>query len=862
MEAIDIDHYDAKESDDEFGYGRKIRRTELSTEEAKKYTAELEKLLVSGRADDVVAMWKREEENREHIMKLAFEFLSMENALKLRDVLGKQVVDNQVMNSVELRLRYQRQQEYMDCVEQGVLVPAPRPGYLIDVFEADGSSSGIFVKEKVDQSEREHDYYEDHNQRYNRVIIPSLPMYKLVLDVYSNYTLANIKWRAADGQSRILVAGGSVSSCLLPLPANMLQMYAARLAAQRAIRHLPKYVRMLIMHQVDKDGFVPAIAAKYSKDSFAASDIDLFIVGRTLKAAQERAFLLVDEITAPMAKDDYRIVRTDLSITILCTYPTRPIQIITKVVRDEEDLLLFFDMDSACFAYDGQMVRTLPRGVRAFNRCINLVGPRAWVGSSFRYVKYQDRGFNPLCFEVCKHIPRCDVVLDYSNESDDDSFYKANQALPYGPNVTMDEADQILAESDDWTVIDRDQLENELNVAWKFARDLRKRKMTSICYQCGVTVDWEDRASTDEWRICMCNDCRSVNEKHWTVWDKVDVNQQGLIALVTGGRIKIGFQCAIRLLRSGYRVIVTTRFPQSAAAVYNALPDADEWRDRLDIYGIDFRHLPSVSTFIEHVKKTYPRLDILINNAAQTIRRPRAYYHSLITQEQTLSLSNLVKSIGSNPSSPSLTDSSSQLVKIQDMSSSTMAVLLPEDQATRDDKLFPVGQVDEHGEQLDLRRETSWVAPIEAISPVEMMEVQIINSTIPFMLISQLEPMMSGRRELSAIVNVTSPEGSMRRSEESGLHIHTNMAKASLNMLSKSLGDKFTGKNIYICSVDPGWSTTMQPTTPSKVIKEAPLSDQDGAARVLHPVHDMVHLANNTPHLGGVLFQNYKVVSW
>ncbi len=40
----------------------------------------------------------------------------------------------------------------------------------------------------------------------------------------------------------------------------------------------------------------------------------------------------------------------------------------------------------------------------------------------------------------------------------------------------------------------------------------------------------------------------------------------GRVAIVTGARVKIGYQAAILLLRAGARVIVTTRFPHDAAA--------------------------------------------------------------------------------------------------------------------------------------------------------------------------------------------------------------------------------------------------------------------------------------------------------
>ena len=109
---------------------------------------------------------------------------------------------------------------------------------------------------------------------------------------------------------------------------------------------------------------------------------------------------------------------------------------------------------------------------------------------------------------------------------------------------------------------------------------------------------------------------------------------EGRVALITGARIKIGFQAALMMLRAGARVIVTTRFPRDAASRYAREPDFEAWKNRLEVHGLDLRHSPSVELFARYVDTTHDRLDILINNAAQTVRRPPGFYAHMLDLEQ------------------------------------------------------------------------------------------------------------------------------------------------------------------------------------------------------------------------------------
>src|SRR6266404_5761468 len=111
-------------------------------------------------------------------------------------------------------------------------------------------------------------------------------------------------------------------------------------------------------------------------------------------------------------------------------------------------------------------------------------------------------------------------------------------------------------------------------------------------------------------------------------------NLSGRVALLTGGRVKIGYQAGIKLLRAGARLIVTTRFPRDSAARYAREPDFGDWGHRLEIYGLDLRHTPSVEAFCDELLATRDRLDFIVNNACQTVRRPPEFYEHMMEGER------------------------------------------------------------------------------------------------------------------------------------------------------------------------------------------------------------------------------------
>jgi NAD(P)-dependent dehydrogenase (short-subunit alcohol dehydrogenase family) len=316
----------------------------------------------------------------------------------------------------------------------------------------------------------------------------------------------------------------------------------------------------------------------------------------------------------------------------------------------------------------------------------------------------------------------------------------------------------------------------------------------------------------------MCGGCAESN----TARRHARCDLTGRRALVTGGRIKIGFETALKLLRDGADVIVTTRFPSDAARRYEQLPDAAGWRHRLHIHGADFLDLPGVVGLADAVTARWDHLDILVNNAAQTIQRPPSYYRELAAAEGRPAL----------PASPT-------------------------------DLFFPAGALDETGEPLDLRPVNSWLLRVHQVTPREWMEVQVINAFVPFLLIARLRASLAASPFADRyVVNVSAMEGSFSRANKTAGHPHTNMAKAGLNMLTRTIAEDFAADGIHVTSVDTGWVTDERPHATREALHgkgfRVPLDVVDGAARVYDPIVRGVH--GDPVH--GVFLKDYRVVQW
>jgi NAD(P)-dependent dehydrogenase (short-subunit alcohol dehydrogenase family) len=330
----------------------------------------------------------------------------------------------------------------------------------------------------------------------------------------------------------------------------------------------------------------------------------------------------------------------------------------------------------------------------------------------------------------------------------------------------------------------------------------------------------------------------------------------GRVALVTGGRVKIGFQTVLRLLRDGARVIVTTRFPHAAARRFHAEADAAAWIDRLHVYGLDLRNIPAVEAFAHHLLDTEPSLDIVIHNAAQTIRRPRGFYQDLVTQEQcppeTLALEARRLVHQAAPYQLALAES----VALR-------PAVLPGLMDSTD--ILPADALEDNEERADSRTSNSWLLRLDEVSAPEMLEVQLVNSVAPFLLNSRLKPLlMRSPFARRFIVNVSAMEGQFQR-HKTVFHPHTNMAKAALNMMTRTSGEDYARDGIYMNSVDTGWVTDENPT-PKRSRKQEekgffpPLDIYDGMARIYHPIAQYVQSQEEPPF--GKFLKDYVSCPW
>lgn len=378
----------------------------------------------------------------------------------------------------------------------------------------------------------------------------------------------------------------------------------------------------------------------------------------------------------------------------------------------------------------------------------------------------------------------------------------------------------------------------------------------------------------------MCTECGDFN--YAKRFQTADVN--GQVAVITGSRLKIGYHITLMLLRGGATVIATTRFPVDSATRFSKEEDFKEWKDRLHIHGLDLRHIPSVEIFCNYIENKYDRLDILINNAAQTVRRPAGFYAHLMANEE--------KPIDKLPQNVQdlLSDHTACLGELKSFStaaSSTKNMPVtwhgPEpgiglrasaklsqipysfDNTLVAQEIFPEGKLDSDLQQVDLRKTNSWRLKLGAIETTEMIEVQLVNSVAPFVLCNRLAELMkkenTGQKH---IINVSAMEGKFHRFFKESRHPHTNMAKAALNMLTHTAAGELAKDGIYMNAVDTGWVTDEDPAELAKRKRDLhdfqpPLDIVDGAARVMDPLLDGI---NTGKHWCGKFLKDYRPIDW
>lgn len=404
------------------------------------------------------------------------------------------------------------------------------------------------------------------------------------------------------------------------------------------------------------------------------------------------------------------------------------------------------------------------------------------------------------------------------------------------------------------------------------AREERVLEKPQNCYICK-----QEYSKLHFFYDSMCEKCATLNyAKRFQSASLV-----GRVALITGGRLKIGYQSALMMLRAGARVIVTTRFPNDSAVRFSREEDFGDWKDRLQIHGLDLRHAPSVERFTEYLNETLGRLDILINNAAQTVRRPPGFYKHMMELELT-PYSQLPAEVQPllraqrEANQLKITAGTDEMSWVSELSTNGAAIglripsqlsqlpLLDEDRVLGDE-VFPEGKVDCDLQQVDLRKMNSWRMRLSDVPTPELLEVQLVNSIAPFILCSKLKPlMMRDRTDEKHIVNVSAMEGKFSRNTKTDKHPHTNMAKAALNMMTLTSARDYVKDGIFMNAVDTGWVTDEDPIEHS-VRKQAehdfqpPLDIVDGAARVCDPFFSGLITGE---HVWGKFLKDYFPTSW
>ncbi|WP_031507856.1 SDR family NAD(P)-dependent oxidoreductase [Streptomyces megasporus] len=347
----------------------------------------------------------------------------------------------------------------------------------------------------------------------------------------------------------------------------------------------------------------------------------------------------------------------------------------------------------------------------------------------------------------------------------------------------------------------------------------------------------------------LCPECAADNSAR----RRMRTDLTGRRVLLTGGRVKIGFHLALMMLRDGAELIVTTRFPHDALRRFEAAEGSGRWLDRLTVVGIDLRDPRQVIGLCERLHADGRPLDILVNNAAQTVRRPPEAYAVLAEGERHAAARELSAGMLYAPGYRPLPGAS--------LPQAALAPALPGQRPSAGPDALPA--VDEAGLLPDTAPHNSWSARLGELDPTEVLETHLVNALAPTLLCDRLLPLLlASPHPRRYIVNVTAVEGRFAVRNKTAGHPHTNMAKAALNMLTRTSGPELAAHGVHMCAVDTGWITDENPAPKKARLAgrgfRTPLDVVDGAARVYDPI---VRGEAGAP-VSGVFLKDYREAEW
>lgn len=341
---------------------------------------------------------------------------------------------------------------------------------------------------------------------------------------------------------------------------------------------------------------------------------------------------------------------------------------------------------------------------------------------------------------------------------------------------------------------------------YTFCNLLDKNDKLYKCYSCKKFMDekvWLERY------VDFCLNCARFNlEKR-----ELTANLSTVTAFVTGIRQKIGLQIALKLLRCGAHVVGTSRFPRASWLNYSKESDFEEWKDRLIIYQVDFVKMDQVIKMIQFVKTQ--DINIIINNACQTIRPSPLYQKRINRLEEILNMGMLEYS--SKQKQLLVQDPNLPIIPYQPYQETALIEI---------EKEIPLNHFGDV-KDVDIKCQSSWWQNIDELEPGEILEANIINQIVPTLIVNQLKPVMQNPK---FIINVVAFEGKFNEVNKNAKHAHTNMCKAGLAMMIRTLSES-EDKDLHVYAVNPGFISGVNPQ-----LDHYPLSAKDGASRILDPI--------------------------